>query len=1149
MSPQGPNSTDPESTGSESTPSESTPSDSTSPESTSPESTGPEAAGSDGGGTGPGPGPAANRQATGRPVGGSRESRDANRPEASKPTKREEIKDATDVTKTSAQRIRDDGAAGKSRIVSGAREAAVKGAVAVGIPAPVARLALQNKKVVVALAVVSLAGPLLPLLVVVAMIVGGLSGGADDGGLASYDLIEEYIPSDVLAEYQIAASQYEDLPWTIIAAAGTLATEHGKLSPYPNDLCDRDPERPALRSTTANADGCGDAQTSVYETVEPAIGPGANEGRGPLLISPRAVRVGDFDPNQVTSIAAGGEDPQSSTDWIAFELDRIRSVMIEDEGWEFDPEDEASATALWSEATRRLAIIDPQTAACPASFLASTPGEETAKGISQMWRCELARGSESMVVLRSIDRNDKGEWTGELAGGTAIDALTSEGLAVAFGWSGYGARNTDASLCVAPVDDPDTAADESAGWTPAPLAGVFPLTEAIFAAYAERSDVAAGATRCDAAANIRAAVRALIAGESTPPEERVGPARALGDRSSETGTWNPVVGGWWAMPWALGTGGDLGDFFEQGPSDAYRPRSACFEAIDQWLVGVATDATVFAGVTTDTVASIDVPAAEAVLGGWPRSNDACLPAPDGDWERLVAAAALDRVLAVVAPEGDDEPTHGDAELAPGATPNYLPDVDPETGELIIDAVVTEPDVTEPVVSEPNVSEPIAGVPEGATPSETSPTTVITTIAGPPTADEAAAATLEGLAAYLRHRGDAAPDSSATPARAGTDMIPLRLSPTGRSLVGLPPEPSDTRPSYSQRIITLAIGIGGLVPDDSRYDANINPFDAAFAASAGGGSGSLPGIPEPMATAFANAPTIAKTKYPNCDLQVSLVAAIATVESKSYWDKIGPDGVANPWIIGRALDGTGGTIAQRDTEGGRLDRDTTWDRAVGPMQFIPTTWAQHGTDGNSDGIADPQNMFDSAASAAGKLCADAGNLSLQSPAGKQATILSYNRAQWYVDKVLAAEAQIIAAQAAAGPSITIVGNSGPISLVTVGGITVAAELGPYLEQALAAARADGVVLGGGGFRDSQGQIKVRKNNCGTSYYAIYEMPSGQCTPPTAKPGTSQHEKGLAVDFANCNDHSTACYQWLDANAGQFGLINYPKESWHWSTTGR
>jgi LAS superfamily LD-carboxypeptidase LdcB len=116
------------------------------------------------------------------------------------------------------------------------------------------------------------------------------------------------------------------------------------------------------------------------------------------------------------------------------------------------------------------------------------------------------------------------------------------------------------------------------------------------------------------------------------------------------------------------------------------------------------------------------------------------------------------------------------------------------------------------------------------------------------------------------------------------------------------------------------------------------------------------------------------------------------------------------------------------------------------------------------------------------------------------------------------------------------------------IVVAESIVNSTRRLLAAAKADGLKLCGGGYRDSAAQIAVRKANCGPTTYDIYEKPASQCTPPTAKPGTSQHEKGLAIDFESCQTRSTACYTWLAKHAATYGFKNLPSEPWHWSTTG-
>ena len=123
---------------------------------------------------------------------------------------------------------------------------------------------------------------------------------------------------------------------------------------------------------------------------------------------------------------------------------------------------------------------------------------------------------------------------------------------------------------------------------------------------------------------------------------------------------------------------------------------------------------------------------------------------------------------------------------------------------------------------------------------------------------------------------------------------------------------------------------------------------------------------------------------------------------------------------------------------------------------------------------------------------------------------------------------------------------------VGGIWVHKSIAANVQALLNAASAAGFNLGGGGYRDPQGQIDTRRNNCGPTYYDIYLKPASQCTPPTARPGTSMHEKGLAIDFTSngslITSRSDPAFIWLSNNAHRFGLYNLPSEPWHWSTNG-
>lgn len=122
-------------------------------------------------------------------------------------------------------------------------------------------------------------------------------------------------------------------------------------------------------------------------------------------------------------------------------------------------------------------------------------------------------------------------------------------------------------------------------------------------------------------------------------------------------------------------------------------------------------------------------------------------------------------------------------------------------------------------------------------------------------------------------------------------------------------------------------------------------------------------------------------------------------------------------------------------------------------------------------------------------------------------------------------------------------------VNVRGIVVDSSIGDELEALLAAAEAEGVVLSGGGYRDPAAQRRLRQAHCPDPV----NSPASACSPPTAKPGSSQHEKGLAIDFTYngslIESRSSAGFKWLAANAERFGFFNLPSEPWHWSVNGQ
>lgn len=164
-----------------------------------------------------------------------------------------------------------------------------------------------------------------------------------------------------------------------------------------------------------------------------------------------------------------------------------------------------------------------------------------------------------------------------------------------------------------------------------------------------------------------------------------------------------------------------------------------------------------------------------------------------------------------------------------------------------------------------------------------------------------------------------------------------------------------------------------------------------------------GIPLAAERAYRAAAALLARTDPGCRLPWTLLAGIGRVESdhgRYGGARLSSDGVSRPRIIGVQLNGAGPVAAIRDTDDGRLDRDRLWDRAVGPMQFIPATWAAAARDGDGDGVRAPHDLDDAAAAAATYLCSGSG--SLLDPTARAAAIYRYNQDDYYVALVEAFE---------------------------------------------------------------------------------------------------------------------------------------------------
>jgi hypothetical protein len=193
------------------------------------------------------------------------------------------------------------------------------------------------------------------------------------------------------------------------------------------------------------------------------------------------------------------------------------------------------------------------------------------------------------------------------------------------------------------------------------------------------------------------------------------------------------------------------------------------------------------------------------------------------------------------------------------------------------------------------------------------------------------------------------------------------------------------------------------------------------------------IPAPAFSAYQRAAGVLEQAAPECRLPWTLLAAIGRVESdhgRHGGAVLGDDGVARPYIIGVALDGTGEVAEIRDTDRGRMDGDTLWDRAVGPMQFLPTTWDLVGVDSDDDGMRNPHDIDDAALAAGVYLCAGGGDLTR--PADMQAAVFRFNHSESYVSTVMAyvrgyrlgthvVDPHATGPTAVAGPSATTLGE--------------------------------------------------------------------------------------------------------------------------------
>ena len=164
--------------------------------------------------------------------------------------------------------------------------------------------------------------------------------------------------------------------------------------------------------------------------------------------------------------------------------------------------------------------------------------------------------------------------------------------------------------------------------------------------------------------------------------------------------------------------------------------------------------------------------------------------------------------------------------------------------------------------------------------------------------------------------------------------------------------------------------------------------------------STSGIPSAALAAYQRAETVINSADKDCHMSWQLIAAIGRVESnhgRANGNTLDDNGLATPGIFGVALNGSNRTTEIVDTDAGQFDNDAAYDHAVGPMQFIPSTWSVVGVDADGDGLRNPQDIDDAALGTAVYLCS--GSDDLGTDAGRRGAVFRYNHSQSYVDLVL------------------------------------------------------------------------------------------------------------------------------------------------------
>jgi hypothetical protein len=799
-----------------------------------------------------------------------------------------------------------------------------------------------------------------------------ISSDTDSGNVGAAMRESEYLESKAVKEIRSAVKGFSSeakyggtIPWGLVAGIALTSTEFGKISPYPEDLCDRAPKQEALRAKPGLAlAACPDSKSSSYPRVSPAIGDAElNQGVGPYLLLPGAI-PSSVDAQAIKARSRWGRfigSKTSATEYVIGEIDRIRKRMVDKEGFvvtKYSKNEELQT--FWSEVLYRLPLADPNAADCLAPVLPENPQTASvATAIATTWRCHLNSKPYSLYDPRRAEDQ-------QLVARGATDLVLTEALTAAWAFSAYGQGTTGVpgaekipTGCVKNVTTTTSTDAEGVEVTVSTTsivvnvgddqpAGVFPLTKSVFD---EHKDPASTVSRCDVAQNIVAAVKAFLSVEYKDRE----------DRDEDSG--EKAAGGWAKMRWTLGDDATFEAIRSGAVWKAFDPEGAdkaCGEAVAAWVDALA------AGKLLDPASGLELSdgdgdrTPDAIVESWanimidvavrdPRGpGKACFNRLDGSVERFASAVAYSKQI--VKEVGHDH--LGEEEGA----------------EVVLTPVIVVPE-------------------DGADVVVTTSTT--TTTLPPPAVMSAEDVSYAGVRSVMNYLSALSVQNSAVPAVPGVDSVIERLSINGNVVEGVPlvQIPSDSR---INNILSVASILSGLGTRDEKYDKRITgaslteKLQGILPSIPGGGAG-LDGIPVVLIDAVNKAVIKSKEKYPQCTMDTALMLGFARTEAGGGLRTITANGDMVPRFI------HGGNSSSSENDQGVLDGDPLADHAVGAFGSDPgtwvgyksvhpninpsdyTTWTGYGrdADGNGDDVRDPNNVYDAALGAIFQVCANAG----------------------------------------------------------------------------------------------------------------------------------------------------------------------------------